>query len=528
VSFLIRDGDRELRVEVLGARADGTAKFRLWYYKWHETRPDKPYVDFKIRPYSYKDGRIRFKGFVYAKETEGIYEDHLREIAELLKREGVKGASLRSDGRVLEFSGAFRDSVLAKLGVRPGLPRGEPPAVQHLGGLRFKVGGQEVELKEGVVSGRYEFYAVLKFPSKEEAERFASSLNAIGVDARVVENVVRLDSDSFFGLLAATNATPPGLTLLYSSEEDDFRVYTSMEGGRMRFYFAVKHEGVRRAVEGLYDEGGKAVELWRKERGVLEAIRSAVAKAIAQLGHSAEVGEPTEKVDERGKVKGYYLYLYGHHFAAFLKHAADRVEAKPAEVRLVGRRIVISAGSVETGVEFKLSKGREAVFLTAQDVRETLALYKSLKALGVPVKITPEGVRVDDEAMWALVATVVERDTPSRVPAEVMPGVELLRAYSVSSMKTYIFRAEGLHYYFAVKTGEEWRAASGKKKRQTSAYHKQSRSHNRRGNKRHIPQNESRKEGEGEVRQKRHALHLPHQRRLRAVRPKAVVAAPCL
>jgi len=29
-------------------------------------------------------------------------------------------------------------------------------------------------------------------------------------------------------------------------------------------------------------------------------------------------------------------------------------------------------------------------------------------------------------------------------------------------MKLYIFRAEGGHYYFAVKTGQGWRAAGGK------------------------------------------------------------------
>jgi len=61
MSLLIKDGDRKLlRVEVLEARADGTARFRLWYYKWRKTRPDKPYVDIEIEPYHFKDGRIGF------------------------------------------------------------------------------------------------------------------------------------------------------------------------------------------------------------------------------------------------------------------------------------------------------------------------------------------------------------------------------------------------------------------------------------------------------------------------------------
>jgi len=65
--------------------------------------------------------------------------------------------------------------------------------------------------------------------------------------------------------------------------------------------------------------------------------------------------------------------------------------------------------------------------------------------------------------MWALAAVAVERNTPSRLPAEVMPGVELLKVYTAGGLKMYIFRAEGLHYYFAVKTEKEWKAAGGKR-----------------------------------------------------------------
>jgi len=145
-----------------------------------------------------------------------------------------------------------------------------------------------------------------------------------------------------------------------------------------------------------------------------------------------------------------------------LGHQAGVGEAQPAEIRLERRRIVISAGDVKAEVEFKLLKGNKAEFFPVLDVGQTLALYKSLKALGVPVEITPKGVKVDAEALWALVATAVERSAPSALPAEVMPGVELLKVYSVGDMKMYIFRAEGAHYYFAVKTEEGWRAAGGK------------------------------------------------------------------
>ena len=275
-------------------------------------------------------------------------------------------------------------------------------------------------------------------------------------------NAVRLDSDSFFGLLAATNAAPPGLTLLYSSKEGDFRVYASVEEGRIRFYFAVKHKGVWKAVESLYNEKDGTVRLWRKERDVIEAIKDAVAKALKGLGRPAEVGEPKEERDKEDKVVGHYLKLRGPHITPFLEHAADRVEAKPADVRLEGRRIVVKSGEVDVAVEFKLLKGSEAEFLFAHDVGQTLALYKSLKEAGVRVEITPKGVKINSEVLWALVATAVERSTPSGLPAEVMPGVELLKVYSAGGMKLYILRAEGVHYYFAVKAGREWRVAGGK------------------------------------------------------------------
>jgi len=135
-------------------------------------------------------------------------------------------------------------------------------------------------------------------------------------------------------------------------------------------------------------------------------------------------------------------------------------------VRLEGMRIVIKAGGFEAEVEFKLLKGKEAEFLMAQDVEQALALYKSLRELGVRAEITSEGVNVDGEAMWALAAAAVEKavekDGLGELPAEVMPGVELLKVYNVGDMKMYIFRAEGDHYYFTVKAGQKWRAAGGK------------------------------------------------------------------
>jgi len=78
------------------------------------------------------------------------------------------------------------------------------------------------------------------------------------------------------------------------------------------------------------------------------------------------------------------------------------------------------------------------------------------------VEITPKGVKVGREAMGALVAAAVERSAPNGLPAEVMPGVELLKVYSAGGVKMYIFRSEGVHYHFAVKMEKSWRAAGGK------------------------------------------------------------------
>ena len=98
----------------------------------------------------------------------------------------------------------------------------------------------------------------------------------------------------------------------------------------------------------------------------------------------------------------------------------------------------------------------------AKDVEQTLALYKSLREMGVRVEVTPKGVKINSETLWSLVAAAIERSAPSGLPTKVMPGIELLKVYDVSGMKMYIFRAENAYYYFVVKMGDGWRAAGGK------------------------------------------------------------------
>jgi len=294
------------------------------------------------------------------------------------------------------------------------------------------------------------------------------------VDSEVAGDVVRLDTDSFFGLLAVTNAVPPGLMPLRRT--DDLHVYASVEKEHMRFYFAIKHRGIWRAVEGLYSERIWGVELWRKEREVLEAIRGAVEKVLTKLGHSTVIWMPEEVRDIKGNIRAYRLSLYSSKLTPFLERAAERIETGPAEVQLEDGRIIMRTDGVEAAIEFKLLKDGETLYLFVNDIEHILALYKSLRALGVPVEITPKGIRMDREAMWALIAATVERSTPSglsvevapgvelfKLPAEVLPGVKLLNMYNANDMKLYVFHAEDVHYYFAVKTKEGWKIAGGKK-----------------------------------------------------------------
>jgi len=110
-------------------------------------------VDVEIRPHWDKRDNVHFAGCVSANKAKGVLREHLPEIAELLKNEEIEGVSLKSDGRRLQFTGAFRDSVLRKLGAKPKLPLGEPPEVQHLGGFKFKVGDREVEFGDGRLRG---------------------------------------------------------------------------------------------------------------------------------------------------------------------------------------------------------------------------------------------------------------------------------------------------------------------------------------------------------------------------------------
>jgi len=493
---VVKGAKELLRIGVLEARPDGSVKFRLWFYKLRETRPHQPYVDFEI------DYRRSFSSSVYANKAEGIYEEHLREIAEILVRNGVRGVSysrLFNIG-VLDFSVVFLISVLDKLGIRnsafsrlgvvPELPRVELITVEYLGGYRFKIGGKEVEF--GVDEDDIKkFYAELRLTSYEEAEYFARSLKAIGVYVWKLGEVIEFNSDSFFGLLAVTGAVPPGLTPIYRS--DDLHIYAEVKVKhyvhRVRYYFAVKSGAVWTAVGGHYYDPLHCASLYHESRDDLEDLRRAVMRALELLGRPTVLEEP---VDAWGNIKdpryfaflqlfrkagmNYYIYLCGPDIVPFLKHAAKRMKAEPVEVKLREGRIVVRAGKAEGVVDIWYSTGIPGLLL-AEDMEQTLVLYKSLKAAGLPVEITSVGVRVGDKATWALAAMAVEKAIEkgelAGPPAELAPRVELLKVYNAGGIfdvgiKMYAFRVseEDIHYYyFAVKTGRIWRAAGGRLRR---------------------------------------------------------------
>jgi len=117
----------------------------------------------------------------------------------------------------------------------------------------------------------------------------------------------------------------------------------------------------------------------------------------------------------------------------------------------------------------------------------------------------------------------VERSMPSVLPAEVMPGVELLKVRNAGGLRIYTFQVseEGAHYYFAVKTEEGWRAAGGKQSgRQVMSVGEAIRAVAEAINTIYREMGVERRVGDI---QKRCVLHLPHKCRPRAIRPKAAV-----
>ncbi|MEM1598456.1 MAG: hypothetical protein QXP31_04990 [Pyrobaculum sp.] len=405
-----------VRVEVLQAEEKG-ARFRLWYYKWFETRPHRPYLDFWIP----QGGR----GYINANAAEGVYREHLAEIHQLLADAGLP-TYLRRDSRMLEFYGGFLKEALRRIGLGP--------SVRYLGNNKFEVDRRVVEFSPRQ-RGRYaEMGAVLKFETGREAAEFYQRLSQAGIYAEVAGGEVRLDEESYWGLVVASGAAPEGWQLVHQHGVYIYRKDAA-------YYFVFTHRGAWRAVGGRYNEKTYALMLTHSDPAVLNTLRKKLAEAYRALcrreGRACglEVGEPQKMGDV------YYILLYAKHLAPF--------EPRPesADLELEEGVIVVKSGGGEHRVEFKALRGNEAVYLDA-----------SIRIEDVAAEPTPRGLRIGREGMWGLLTAAVEKTIAKGKEPRLPPGVGLRQ---IGDMYCYT-TADG-QYVFVVKHGGVWRAAGGRR-----------------------------------------------------------------
>ncbi|MEL9990882.1 MAG: hypothetical protein QXP98_10250 [Thermoproteus sp.] len=175
--------------------------------------------------------------------------------------------------------------------------------------MRFEVGGRVVEFGVQQRGVWQQPYAALQFGSEGEAAQFYRGLKATGIYAETVGREVRLDEESYWGLLMAVGTQPEGYRRLYA--DADLRVYKRAEGGAAYYRFVFKHEGLWRTVEGRYDEGNRRVVLQHADREVLGSLRAIFAERLRRMGVEGGVGE----VGKSGRV--YRLYVYRLALGAF-------------------------------------------------------------------------------------------------------------------------------------------------------------------------------------------------------------------
>ncbi|MEM0182306.1 MAG: hypothetical protein QXK62_08930 [Thermoproteus sp.] len=438
------------KIEILDLRENGDLKFRLWFYRWFETRPERPFVDIEVR---YREGQKRFLGRLCANEGEGIFKEHLGELYRLLKAEGLRVTPIWSGGGVKElvFYGGFREELLRRIGRRSELIAAEPAAVKHLGGMRFEVDGRLVEFGERALHGKLQPYAVIQLGAAEEAISLYRRLRAAGVYAEVRGRAVRLNGESYWGMSIAAGITPEGYQRLYPLDEDEYRdlyVFKRVDGKGAYYQFTFRHDGVWRAVGGKYV--GRQVMLQHADIETLRALKAALKEALDAIGSEAQVGRIGRR--RRGRSAVYYLYVTRPIIAAFEERA---LSAEPMEVSLAGDAVIIRQGGAERRVEFVLLRGNRGILL------EDASLYPILRAKGIRVKATRLGVKLGRDAMWGLVAMAIG-DVLKRGGTPQLPnGVSLL----IARKRHYIFRVDaedGIYIYSVLRVRGDWTAMGGK------------------------------------------------------------------
>lgn len=435
-------------VEVFDLRRDGTARIRLWYYKWHRTRPDEPYVEFEMR-LQRKRGAYRVPaGVVYEKREAGILREHLVEIAEQLRQMGMRGVTYyeyRGIG-LLYFSGGFLGSVVEALGTAA--VRGvEPPEVKHLGGLEYKIGEHRVEFREmGVDRG---YGAKLRLSSVGEAVYLLAGLRAAGVAAKAKYTVLKFDVDSLIGLMAYTDTIPPIFIQLYAS--DRFRLFAEFD--KNRYYLAVKPGDVWKAAWGKY--AVKRVELKAREPDVAEVAWRYAVDLLRLLGAPTDVKPP------RRVVNAYAFPLYGHHLLYILADVAKSVEVGSVEASLEGGLLKVRTDGIEVAVEVGAVRCARAVRINL-DMLRALKLYQVLRRMGLPAEIYLGGVKLGNRALWTLLATAVGDVDP---PREVAPGIALVAKHEAEggALCAFLYECKDRHsVYFVAKAGGALWGTGGK------------------------------------------------------------------
>ncbi|MEM1598102.1 MAG: hypothetical protein QXP31_03865 [Pyrobaculum sp.] len=447
-----------VRIELLEVRENGDVKFRVWFYRWLDTRPHQPFVDVEIK---YDEKRKRFRGSLYANEYEGIYKEHLAELYQMFEREGLPVTPKWEGGEIKElvFYGGFRDELLRRIGYQPEPVSAEPAAVKHLGGLVFEVDGVRVVFAESKKPDE-PLKAVLRFGSSDDAEKFYQRLRAAGVYAEVRGREIRLNDESYWGLVIASGFTPEGWQLVYPLEGDEFRdlhVYKRVvrQGDKVRVYyqFAVKVGGVWRTTGGWYGEKAPSVMLQHSDRAVLEALREAVKRAVG-----VELGEI-------GEHKGAYrLIAYRPVLTVFDERWLASLSVERPEVQVEDNFIVVKLGDVEHRVEFRLLRGTEHVLLPDQ------LLYPALREIGVAAELDPRGVLLRRDGMWGLLAAALEEALNRKEQSkEVLKQLKLPSGVSIITARPkrghYIIRIEaedGEYVYSVLRVGKEWTAMGGK------------------------------------------------------------------
>jgi len=430
-----------LKIELLDLRPEGTAKIRLWYHKWRETRPDQPYIDVELKMRKWRCCS-RLVGKLVA--DGGISPDDLVEIARQLKQMGLLGFQL--EGTTLRFTSKFLWTAIMKFGVSA-LNYIEPLKVEYVGGLTFNVAGHAVEFRRGVariLKGRKilrSYRAKLRLSSTNEVLYVFAVLRTQGVRAIPAGRSVYFNVDSLVGLMAITGATPPGFELLYSSE--DFRIYLERNLDEY-YYFAIRYNDVWRAAWGKLTYAG--IMLRSNDVTVIEAIWN----KIVGVGNNIEV----PKISPSRRT----LVLSVQHLKLLLGGRLESPES--VEVSAHGGVLRVRTKGVGALIPFDPANNKGSVHVLVDRSQASKAL-EALLELGLMATITQDGIKLHRSSLWALLAMATKDVDP---PAEVLPNVYLLYRHvdGERALHTFFVDLDDGRLCFAVKAGHRWRGSCGK------------------------------------------------------------------